>query len=119
MGITFLIKEIKFHHRVVALDVAFDVDDLVILQVLFKFFLKDEQGVCEVHFQWTWVVGSSLHRFLLRSYQRIKAEAQVNPLPKAAKQITSFSLTLPSAQASLKAIGMDAAVVLPYLMMLL
>jgi hypothetical protein len=49
----------------------------------------------------------------------MSAEAQVKPLPNAAKQIKSFSLILPSAQASLNAIGMEAAVVFPYLMILL
>ena len=49
----------------------------------------------------------------------MSAEAQVNPLPKAAKQIKSFSLIFPSAQASLSAMGMDAAVVFPYRMILL
>ena len=58
---------------------------------------------------------SSLQGF----YHRISAEAQVNPLPNAAKQIKSFSLIFPSAQASLNAMGMEAAVVFPYLMMLL
>jgi hypothetical protein len=43
-------------------------------------------------------------------YHRINAEAHVNPLPNAAKQITSFSLILPSAQASLIAMGIEAAV---------
>jgi hypothetical protein len=46
-------------------------------------------------------------------YHRISAEAHVKPLPNAAKQITSFSLILPSAQASLMAMGMEAAVVFP------
>jgi len=64
----------------------FHVDDLVVLQMFLYFFLKYEQSVCEIHFKWTGVVGSGLHKgFLLRSYQRIRAEAHVKPLPKAAK----------------------------------
>ena len=47
-------------------------------------------------------------------YQRISAEAQVNPLPKAAKQTKSPSLTFPASHASHNAIGIEAAVVFPY-----
>lgn len=51
----------------------------------------------------------------LRSiYHRIKAEPQVNPLPKAAKQTKSPSFILLVSHASQSAIGIDAAVVLPY-----
>ena len=42
------------------------------------------------------------------------ALAQVKPLPKAAKTTVSPSLILPSSQASVKAIGIEAAVVFPY-----
>jgi hypothetical protein len=39
---------------------------------------------------------------------------KVNPLPKAAKTTVSPDLILPFSQASVKAIGMEAAVVFPY-----
>jgi hypothetical protein len=42
------------------------------------------------------------------------ALAQVNPLPNAAKTTVSPDLILPCSQASVKAIGMEAAVVFPY-----
>lgn len=48
------------------------------------------------------------------SYHRSKALAQVNPLPKAAKHTRSPSCTLPNSQASHRAMGTLAAVVLPY-----
>ena len=48
-----------------------------------------------------------------------KALAHVNPLPKAARQTRSPSLILPCSQASQSAMGMDAAVVLPYFWILL
>ena len=47
------------------------------------------------------------------AYHRISAEAHVNPLPNAARQIRSPSFIRPSAQASLIAMGIDAAVVFP------
>ena len=43
----------------------------------------------------------------------------VNPLPKAAKTTVSPDLILPFSQASVKAIGIDAAVVFPYFWILL
>ena len=46
-------------------------------------------------------------------HQRISAEPQVNPEPKAARQTRSPSLILPASQASHSAMGTDAAVVLP------
>jgi hypothetical protein len=49
------------------------------------------------------------------SYTLRRAEAHVNPLPKAARQIRDPSLISPSAIASLIAIGIEAAVVFPYL----
>jgi hypothetical protein len=51
-------------------------------------------------------------------YQRIIALAQVNPLPKATNTKSPF-LILPISQASVSAIGMDAAVVLPNFWILL
>ncbi|MNR01287.1 hypothetical protein D3C85_1170870 [compost metagenome] len=53
------------------------------------------------------------------NYHLIIALAQVNPLPKAAKTTVSPDLIFPCSQASVKAIGIDAAVVLPYFWMLL
>ena len=47
-------------------------------------------------------------------YQRINAPAQVNPLPNAARQTKSPSFIFPSSHASHKAMGTEAAVVLPY-----
>ena len=49
----------------------------------------------------------------------MSADAQVKPLPKAARQTKSPSLIFPSCDASLIANGIEAAVVFPYLMMLL
>ena len=54
-----------------------------------------------------------------KDYQLIKALPQVNPLPKAAKTTKSPDLILPSSHASVIAMGMDPAVVLPYRIMLL
>ena len=54
------------------------------------------------------------HSNNIHNYHLISALAQVNPLPKAAKQIKLPSLTKPFSQASHKAIGIEAAVVLPY-----
>ena len=47
-------------------------------------------------------------------YHFIITLPQVNPLPKAAKTTVSPDLILPCSQASVNAIGMEAAVVLPY-----
>lgn len=52
-------------------------------------------------------------------YHRIITLPQVKPLPKAAKTTRSPFLILPASQASVKAIGMDAAVVFPYFWILL
>ena len=52
-------------------------------------------------------------------YQRINPLAHVNPEPKAAMQTRLSSFILPCSQASHKAIGMEAAVVLPYCWILL
>ena len=49
----------------------------------------------------------------------MSADAQVNPLPKAARQMRSPSLIFPASQASVRAMGIEAAVVFPYFMMLL
>lgn len=122
MRVAVLVEEAEAYHGVVFTDLAFNVDHLIALKVFFKLFLEDVQGIGKIDFQWTGVVSSSLHSLLdlwlghgcgIKNYQRIRAEAQVNPLPNAAKQIKSFSLILPSAQASLMAIGIEAAVVLP------
>jgi hypothetical protein len=56
----------------------------------------------------------SLHLSMESYYHFITALAQVKPLPKAAKTTVSPSFTLPSSQASQSAIGIEAAVVLPY-----
>ena len=53
-----------------------------------------------------------------KDYQRIRAEPQVNPDPNAARQTRSPSLILPASQASESAMGIEAAVVLPYRWML-
>ena len=53
-------------------------------------------------------------KFLKYCYHLNKALAQVKPLPKAARQIKSPSLIFPISHASHKAIGTEAAVVLPY-----
>ena len=52
-------------------------------------------------------------------YHLMMALAQVNPLPKAARTIVSPSFIFPCSQASVNAIGIEAAVVLPYFWMLL
>jgi hypothetical protein len=65
VGVAILVDETELDHRVVALDVALDVYNLVVLQMLLDVFLEYEQGVCEVHFKRTGVVGSSLHRVSL------------------------------------------------------
>ena len=52
-------------------------------------------------------------KIVLKYYQSIKADAHVKPLPKAAKQIVDPSLIRPFSIASLMAIGIEAAVVLP------
>lgn len=122
MRVAVFIEEAELDHRVVPLDVALDVNDPVVLQVLLDVFLKDKQGIGKIHFQGTGIIGAGFHGFrgdFWRYAQRSRADAQVNPLPNAAKQITSLFFTLPSAQASLKAMGIDAAVVFPYRMMLL
>jgi hypothetical protein len=122
MRITILVEEAEAYHGVVFTDLAFNVDHLIALKVFFKLFLEDIQGIGKIDFQGTGVVSSGLHSLLDlwlghgvegSDYQRIRAEAQVNPLPNAAKQIKSFSLILPSAHASLNAMGIDAAVVFP------
>ena len=48
-----------------------------------------------------------------KPHHRIRAEAHVKPLPKAARHTKSPGLMRPCAKASLRAIGMEAAVVLP------
>jgi hypothetical protein len=107
------VQQAELDHRVVAANVAFNVNHLVVLQVFFQFLLEYVERVGEIDFKGTGIVGGGLHAGGLEGYHRIRAEAHVKPLPNAAKQIKSFSLILPSAQASLNAIGMDAAVVLP------
>ena len=54
--------------------------------------------------------------FLLQffDYHLIIALPQVKPLPKAASTTVSPSFTLPCSQASVRAIGIEAAVVFPY-----
>ena len=52
-------------------------------------------------------------------YHLNNALAQVNPLPNAARQTVSPSLISPFSHASQRAIGTDAAVVLPYCWILL
>lgn len=59
----------------------------------------------------TFLLSFSLFPF---SYHLIIALAQVNPLPNAAKTTLSPFLIFPCSQASVKAIGMEAAVVFPY-----
>jgi hypothetical protein len=54
-----------------------------------------------------------LYRIDNRFYHFINALAQVNPLPNAARQTISPSFIFPSCHASHKAIGTEAAVVLP------
>jgi hypothetical protein len=46
-------------------------------------------------------------------YHLINADAHVNPLPNAARHNRSPDLTLPSSHASVNAMGIEAAVVLP------
>ena len=53
-------------------------------------------------------------KILSHYYQRIIAAPQVNPLPNAARQTKSPSFIKPFSHASQSAIGIDAAVVLPY-----
>ncbi len=50
----------------------------------------------------------------LGNYHLIIALAQVNPLPNAAKTTVSPDFIFPCSQASVSAIGIEAAVVLPY-----
>jgi hypothetical protein len=128
VGIAILIDEVEFDHRIVALQIAFNVYDLISLKMFFNLLLENVQRIGEIYFERTRVIARGFHSikisvsavlFAETIYQRIKAEAQVKPLPNAARQIKSFSFILPSAQASLIAIGIDAAVVLPYRMMLL
>ena len=57
--------------------------------------------------------------FNLKIYHLIKAEAQVNPLPNAAKHKISPFFNFPLSKASFNAIGIEAAVVFPYFIMLL
>src|SRR6266498_862862 len=52
-------------------------------------------------------------------YQYNKALAHVKPLPKAARQTKSPSRSNPFSQISHRAIGIEAAVVLPYFWILL
>lgn len=121
MGVTILIHQTKLNHGIVSMDVAFYMRHLIILEVFLNILLKNNKCICKVNFEGTRIVGGSLHSFNNFNFgerwagydQRIRAEAHVNPLPKAAKQITSFSFTLPSDKASLNAMGMEAAVVLP------
>ena len=52
-------------------------------------------------------------------YHFIMTLPQVNPLPKAASTTKSPSFTFPCSQASVSAMGIEAAVVFPYLIILL
>lgn len=56
--------------------------------------------------------GAMKNHFQLPVYQRIMAEAQVSPPPKAASSTVSPSLIRPSLRASSIAMGMEAALVL-------
>ena len=56
---------------------------------------------------------SALCPLLSTHHHRIKLAPHVNPLPKAAKQTRSPLFTLPASTASARAMGMEAAVVLP------
>jgi len=113
MRIPVLVYQTEFHHRVVPVDIAVNIHHFIVLEVFLNIILQNHKCIREVHFQRTWIIIIGFHTIMLTGYQRMRAEAQVNPLPKAAKQITSFSFILPSAQASLSAIGIEAAVVLP------
>jgi hypothetical protein len=116
--IAIVINEAEFHHWVITFKMCFHIRNGVVLQVFLYFLLQDVKRICKINFQRTGIIRRSLH-VLIGGYQRINADAHVKPLPKAAKQIKSFSLILPSAHASLMAMGIEAAVVLPYRMMLL
>ena len=109
--IAITVDKIEFYHRIIFSKVILDIGDLVVQQVSLDVCAEDLQGVCKIDLQRAGVIGSGLHAYGF--YHRINAEAHVKPLPNAARQIKSFSLILPSAQASLIAIGIDAAVVFP------
>ena len=57
--------------------------------------------------------GTKKMKKIQKNYHRIITLPQVNPLPKAAKTTKSPFLIFPCSQASVNAIGMDAAVVFP------
>ncbi len=64
--------------------------------------------------QWfKWMSEKGKYCTFFVPYHLIRDDAQVKPLPNAAKQIKSSFLILSSAHASLNAMGIDAAVVLP------
>ena len=61
MRIAIFIKKAKSNHRIVAPDLAFDIDDLVVVKMFFEFFLQNVKGIGKINFQWTGVVSRGLH----------------------------------------------------------
>jgi len=115
MRITIFIQQLYSNDGIVFFGIRTDINYFIISEFFTDLFLKFMNDLSHFYFKMAGIIGCCFHLIVvnLNYCQRISAEAQVNPLPKAAKQIKSSFFILPSAQASLMAIGIDAAVVFP------
>ena len=55
------INQAELHHGIVAVDVAFYIDNLRALYVLLYVFLKNDQCISEVNFEWAWIIRYCFH----------------------------------------------------------
>lgn len=61
MWISIAINQLEFYSRIVAIDIAFDVDNLISLHMLFYFLLKDNERISKVNFERTGVIRNCFH----------------------------------------------------------
>ena len=107
------IFQVKTDHRIIKIMIVLDSENFIVHEMFFNLGNELFQFLGKCYFKFTRVLYICFHIHL------IKAEAHVKPLPNAARQTISPVFILPSSHASSSAIGMEAAVVFPYLMMLL
>jgi hypothetical protein len=67
MRIPILVQQTEFHHGVIPFDVAFNIDHLVVLEVLLNLLLKNKKCVGKVHFKRTGVICGGLHMLVFNT----------------------------------------------------
>lgn len=60
--VTVFIQQAEFNRRIIAVELRFHIYNLIILQMLLNFFLKNEQCVGKINFNGAGVVGRCFHR---------------------------------------------------------